>query len=253
IERSLHARLFARSKRSVALTSAGVALLAEARQAVTQFERAIDAGRRAGRGQLGRVEVGYVGSAVFSGILQQRLQRFRRASPDVLVQARELPMDSLPDLLDSGAVDIAFVRMPIRLDHTLRTHVLLQDRFCIALPAAHHLAASSLPVKPRDLKETRFVVPEQEQGTWEVGRRGRFMPQAGSSPGSLFEVLTQVSLGVGIAIVPNVLARAMSLPGVVFKPLAGTPIKSEVAAVYRRHERSPEVINLIEQVAQTQP
>src|ERR1700757_4165815 len=60
IERTLSARLFQRTKRSVALTAAGEIFLSEARNVLDQFAKAESAGRRAGRGETGRVEIGYV-------------------------------------------------------------------------------------------------------------------------------------------------------------------------------------------------
>ncbi|WP_394342522.1 LysR family transcriptional regulator [Pollutimonas thiosulfatoxidans] len=251
LERRLQARLFARTKRAVSLTAAGEAFLAEAQLALRQVERTINVGQLAGRGQLGRIEIGYVGSAAYSGVLQQQLRLFRRAFPQVLVTVREQPMARLPELLKDGQVDIAFVRLPIVLDRSLRSQVVLRDRYCVALPAEHRLASASGPVKSRELATETFIVPEQDSGTKEVSRRGRFALDAPSRPGSLLQVLTEVSFGAGVAIVPDILQGALDMPNVVFKPLAGEPINSEVAAVYRGFERSPVVKNLIEQLLRT--
>jgi DNA-binding transcriptional LysR family regulator len=253
IERALDAQLFSRTKRSVALTPAGEAFLAEARVALEQFERAVSIGRRAGRGELGRVNLGFVGSAAFSGVLQQQIRAFRRARPHVYIDAREVPMDQLPVLLDDGRTDIAFVRLPVELPSSLRTHVLLHDRFCAALPAEHRLAQGTAPIRSRSFAGEGFVVPEQRGGTIEVGRRGRFSPNILSAPGSLLAVLTDVSLGIGVAIVPNLLTEVVRLPNVVFREIAGEPIPSEIGAVFRKFERAPAVRSLIEQITRTAP
>jgi DNA-binding transcriptional LysR family regulator len=251
IERTLDAQLFTRTKRSVALTQAGEAFLAEARAALEQFERAVNTGRRAGRGELGRVNLGFVGSAAFSGVLQHQVRTFREARPHVLIDAREFPMVELPQLLEDGRVDIAFVRLPVELTHSLRTHVLLHDRFCVALPAEHPLAQAQSPIRSKALAGETFVMPEQREGTLELGRRGRFSPALGNAPGGLLAVLTEVSLGAGVGIVPNVLSSAVDVPNVVFKEIAGEPILSEVAAVFRRFERAPAVKSLIDQIVRT--
>jgi DNA-binding transcriptional LysR family regulator len=251
IERTLDAQLFSRTKRSVALTQAGEAFLVEARAALEQFERALNTGRRAGRGELGRVNLGFVGSAAFSGVLQQQVRAFREARPHVLIDTREFPMDELPTLLEDGRVDIAFVRMPVELSGSLRAHVLFRDRFCAALPAEHPLAHTQGPLKSRAFAGETFVVPEQREGTLEVGRRGRFNPVISSAPGGLLAVLTEVSFGVGVAIVPNVLTKVVDVPNVVFKEIAGELIPSEVAAVFRRFERAPAVKSLIDQITRT--
>jgi len=251
IERALSARLFARTKRSVALTPAGEAFLAEARNVLWSFENAQTVGRRAGRGETGRIALGYVGSAAYAGVLQEQVWRFRRAWPDVDVHAQEWPMDRLPELVASGQIDVGFVRLPMALPRGLQLHVLLRDHFCLALSSDHRLASSDA-VDPDRLAGEAFVTPEQVAGTHEVARRGRFTPRIISSPGSLLAVLAQVSLGSAVAIVPSVLREIVRMPNVVLRPLAGEPIRSEVAAVFRASESSPAARNLIEQLRVTQ-
>lgn len=253
LEDTLQARLFNRTKRSVALTSAGEAFLVESRALLAQADRTVSVGRRAGRGELGRIEIGYVASAVFSGLLQDQVRAYRAARPDVLVSAKELPMDDLPALLDEGHIDVAFVRMPVALSSSLASHVLIRDRFCVALPAEHPLALSTAPLLPKELARENFVVPEQELGLREVARRGRFTPHISAAPGGLLAVLTHVSLGTGVGIVPSVLMQLSGFPNVVYRDIAGARIASEVAAVYRRHEKSPTVRHLIEQMLLTVP
>jgi DNA-binding transcriptional LysR family regulator len=250
IERTLSAKLLKRTKRSVALTSAGVVFLAEARNVLAQFAKAESVGRRAGRGEIGRIEVGYVGSAAYAGVLQQQTSLFRRSWPAVDIIARELPMEDLPRLVDEGQVDIGFVRLPMTLPRALRMHILVRDHFCVAFPAHHPQAIVAGPVSPRSLAVSNFITPEQQAGTREVARRGKFAPNVISAPGSLLAVLTQVSLGSGISVVPSILTTVVRLPNVIFRPLTGDPIPSDVAAIFRANEASPTVKKLIYQIAQ---
>jgi DNA-binding transcriptional LysR family regulator len=154
-------------------------------------------------------------------------------------------MDRLSDALEEGRIDIAFVRMPIALAPSLQSHVLLRDRFCLALPADHRLAGETGAVKARALAGEAFILPEQGLGAREVYRRGGFAPRSESRPGSLLAVLAEVSVGAGVAVVPGVLTGVVDLPNVVYRPLAGAVIGSEVAAVFRRFERSPAVKNMV--------
>jgi DNA-binding transcriptional LysR family regulator len=250
IERTLSAKLLKRTKRSVALTSAGVVFLAEARNVLAQFTKAESVGRRAGRGEIGRVEVGYVGSAAYAGVLQQQTSLFRRSWPGVDINARECPMEDLPRLVDEGQVDIGFVRLPMTLPRALRMHILVRDHFCVAFPADHPQAAATGAVSPRNLAASAFITPEQQAGTREVARRGKFAPNIISAPGSLLAVLTQVSLGVGISVVPSVLTTVVHLPNVIFRSLTGDAISSDVAAIFRANEASPTVKKLIQQIVQ---
>ncbi|MGX9772677.1 LysR family transcriptional regulator [Janthinobacterium aestuarii] len=237
-EQLLGTRLFQRSKRTVSLTAAGELFVLEASRALGQLAQAQEVARRAGRGELGRLEIGYVASAAYSGVLQDQFARFRASHPGIHIGAREYAMNTLPGLLDQGRVDLAFVRPPLHLPDGLDSVVLLRDRFVLAVQADSPLALSD-PAAPAALAQQAFIVPEQELGTLEVSRRGGFAAQVVSRPGSLVAVLTEVSLGVGCAIVPHSVMASVRLPGVVFRELAGPQISSEIAVAFRRHEQAP--------------
>ena len=237
-EQLLGTRLFQRSKRAVSLTAAGELFVIEATRALAQLAQAQDVARRAGRGELGRLEIGYVASAAYSGVLQDQFARFRASHPGIHISAREQAMDTLPGLLDQGRVDLAFVRPPLHLPDGIDMVVLLRDRFVLALQADSPLARRDV-AEPAALAQQAFIVPEQELGTLEVSRRGGFAPQVVSRPGSLVAVLTEVSLGVGCAIVPHSVMASVQLPGVCFRDLAAPQISSEIAVAFRRHEQAP--------------
>lgn len=237
-EQLLGTRLFQRSKRAVSLTAAGELFVIEATRALAQLAQAQDVARRAGRGELGRLEIGYVASAAYSGVLQDQFSRFRVSHPGIHIGAREYAMDALPGLLDQGRVDLAFVRPPLHLPDGLDSVVLLRDRFVLAVQADSPLARLDM-AEPAALAQQAFIVPEQELGTLEVSRRGGFAAQVVSRPGSLVAVLTEVSLGVGCAIVPHSVMASVQLPGVVFRELATPQISSEIAVAFRRHEQAP--------------
>ena len=237
-EQLLGTRLFQRSKRAVALTAAGELFVLEAARALDQLAQAQDVARRAGRGELGRLEIGYVASAAYSGVLQDQFSRFRASHPGIHIGARETAMDALPGLLDQGRVDLAFVRPPLHLPDGIDMVVLLRDRFVLAVQADSPLARLDV-AEPAALAQQAFIVPEQELGTLEVSRRGGFAAQVVSRPGSLVAVLTEVSLGVGCAIVPHSVMASVQLPGVVFRELAAPQISSEIAVAFRRHEQAP--------------
>ena len=90
--------------------------------------------RRAGRGELGRLEIGYVGAAVYSGVLQRTFARFRASHPGVTLQSREVAMELLPGMLEQGELDFVFVRPPLRYPVGIDGVVLLRDRFVLAVP-----------------------------------------------------------------------------------------------------------------------
>lgn len=192
-----------------------------------------------------------MGSAAFFGVLQDQVQRFRNQWPDVMVNTKEFPTDQLTPLLEEGRIDVALVRTPVLLPPSISNHILARDRFCLALPADHVLAKTPSDIRPRALANESFVVPEQGLGLREVAKRGKFNPHIVSAPGTLVAVLTQVALGVGVAVIPSILTQIIQMPNVVYREIAGTAITSEVEALFRRHERLPTVRNLIGQILET--
>ncbi|WP_175671843.1 LysR family transcriptional regulator [Burkholderia ambifaria] len=239
-ERLLGVRLFQRSRRAVTLTAAGVAFLAEASAAFEHLQRGRELAMLAERGELGRIEIGYVSSAVYSGALQRTVGAFRAAHPRIDLNLREVPMDDVAKQLDTGRLDLAYVRPPLPLPGALRIVTLQRDVFVAAVPADSRYA-SMTAVRAADLADARFAVPEQERGTLEVARRGRFAPVIAARPGGLLAVLACVSVNGWVAVIPDALAGCVSLPGVVYRPIAGKPITSELALAHRRFEKAPAV------------
>lgn len=236
-ERLLKFRLFDRTRRSVSLTFAGEAYIPQVVAALGQLEQARELGLLAERGQLGRIRIGYVSSAAFAGVMRRTVAEFRQLHPRIDLQLSEIPMGEIPARLADGELDAAYVRPPMNFPEGLQSMRVHQDEFVVAVPEDSVLAAHAA-ITPQQLKGAQFAVPEQEFGTMEVGRRGRFPPLVGSRPGPLTAVLASVSLGDAVAVVPRALCDCVSLPGVVYRPLAGKPIATEIVLLYHRHERS---------------
>lgn len=239
-ERLLGVRLFHRTKRSVALTAAGEAYLSEAVGALEHLARGAERAALAERGELGRIVIGYVGSAVYSGVLQATVRGFRARYPKVEIGIEEIVMRDAGALLIEGRIDIAYVRPPVPYPEGVEARTVHRDTFIVALPADSPLTASST-ITPAQLREQSFVVPEQESGTLEVARRGRFTARIVAQPGTLAAVLAHVSLGGDVAVVPRSLAQCVTVPDVEYREIAGKAVPSEVAMVYRRFERAPAV------------
>src|SRR5699024_10670528 len=82
LEADLEARLLHRTTRSVELSDAGRAFLVEARQTLRQADRAESVARRAGRGEIGSLAVGYLSFAFYS-VVPDIVRHFRASAPDV--------------------------------------------------------------------------------------------------------------------------------------------------------------------------
>src|ERR1700733_4685263 len=76
LETELGVTLFHRTKRRVQLTDAGTLFLEEARIVLSQAERAIDVVQQTQQGKLGRLTIGFVGSATYRA-MPRTLRPFR--------------------------------------------------------------------------------------------------------------------------------------------------------------------------------
>lgn len=247
MENALGTRLFLRQQREVNLTEAGAALLIEAEVTVRQFEFAQLNAQRAGRGEIGHIELGYVASAVYSGLLQKQVQAFSREYPDVSLSVRECPMAALPGLVAEGRFDIGYIRSPMTLPEALEAIRLDAEGFVLALPSESWLSRLA-DITPEHLQDQTFILPEQISGTLQVAALGGYAPKLGPQPGGLVAVIALVSLGQGVAVVPESVVGHVSLPNVLYRPIKGSEACSWLSLIHRRFEKAPAVARYIEQV-----
>ena len=235
--------LFDRTRRSVQLTLAGELFAAEARKTIAQAEMAMLAARQAGRGEVGRIAVGYVGSAAYTGMLTRILNKFRSAYPDVELQISEMEMMRQLDQISEGKLDIGFIRPPVKLPLSVASVQVLQERLMLAMPADHPLAArAKVPLAP--LNGEIFITPRHPPNvsfhkyTTQACQAAGFFPRLGPQGRDFVTITSMVSIGLGVALVPQSV-RCIQLPGVRFKQIAGSPILAELAVAFRRSEPSP--------------
>jgi DNA-binding transcriptional LysR family regulator len=164
LERHLGVRLLQRSKRSsVPVTDAGTLVLEEARRTLQQAERTELVGRRTGRGELGRVEIGYVVSAALAGVLSSTVSSFRRNHPAVDIRVQELATPRQLDELAAGRLDVGLLRPRPRYPLGVVAVRLLREPLLIALPQDHPFATGGArSVRAAALADEEFVVPQFE-------------------------------------------------------------------------------------------
>lgn len=237
METTLGTRLFIRRQREVSLTEAGAALLIEAEATVRQFEFAQRNAQRAGRGEIGHIELGYVASAVYSGLLQRQVQSFCADCPDVSLSVRESPMAALPGLVAEGRFDIGYIRSPMTLPDGVEAVRLSSEGFVLALPQDSWLLGLKA-ISCEHLQNETFILPEQISGTLHVAAQGGYAPRLGPQPGGLVAVIALVSLGQGVAVVPESVVGHVSLPNVVYRSIEGSEASSWLSLIYRRFEKA---------------
>ncbi len=252
LERELGASLFTRTKRNVALTDAGARFLEEARSTLRQAEHAAHVARLAGRGEVGRVEIGYASSAACSGLVTAALAEYRRTHPLVSLSLSAMQAARQLDQLTEGRLDVGFLRTPARYPVGISSVIIATQPVVIALPSGHKLAKNP-SISAAMLAEERFLAPTFEtdvglfQHTAAVGQQGKFVARIVDRIPDLFTTVTLVAAGVGIAVVPQS-CSCIQIPGVVYKPLSAQTKQVELAAAFRRDERAPAVKTFIQQL-----
>jgi DNA-binding transcriptional LysR family regulator len=250
LERSLGVRLVNRTKRSVALTTAGAQFLVEARATLAQAERTKTIARRAGRGELGNVKMAYVFSAACAGVVQRLLGAYHRDFPQVTLQLSELESPEQIKLLLSGDLDACLVRTVTGDPDAVDSIPLLSEKIVIALAADHPRARQS-EIPARELAKENFISPQfqHENGfslhLSSIGRQAGFTPEVGIQTRDFLTTLALVGAGLGVAAVPEGLLN-LKLPNVIYRPLAGVSETSTLYLVLRRNERSAAITHLYE-------
>src|SRR5215207_4822370 len=144
LEREIGAPLFERVPRGVELTPAGSAFLPEARLTLAQAERAQRTAQRAARGETGRLRVGFVEAATYSGILPDVLGFFRMHLPDIGISLLEMDPVEQAEAFRDGRIDLGMLHSPpADADRWLRVEPVYSDALVAALPNGHALAGRS--------------------------------------------------------------------------------------------------------------
>jgi DNA-binding transcriptional LysR family regulator len=255
LERDLGARLFQRTKRSVHLTIAGRLTLEQATRTLEQAERTATVARRAGRGEQGSVEIGYVGSAAFSGILSKITFDYRKTNPDIELHLHELDITQQVDDVSHGRIDVGFIRPPVRQwPDGITSLTLSREPIIIALPKGHPLSRRRA-VALAALANESFITTYFEEGVGfhaqvvAMCRAGDLVPRI-TQRGRQFAAITSlVGAGLGVAFVPDSL-RNLRVPNVVYRPLYGAKGTTDLAIIFRKFEQAPAVVSFIAKAKQ---
>jgi DNA-binding transcriptional LysR family regulator len=241
LEEEVGAQLLARNQHRVELTAPGAAFLGRAREILDAVEAAALEARRVQRGEVGRLAVGFVGSAMYS-FVPELLGAFREQHGDVALRLQELGTTEQLRQLEIGRIDIGFVR-PRQPRPGLSIEPVYAEPVMVALPELHPLAAAPR-VHIHDLTGEPLVLLTRAgspglrktlaQVTDQLGGEEVIVQEAAE----MQTVIGLVAAGVGISLVPESV-RALQRSGVTYRPLAADAPTVELAAAWRTGDDSP--------------
>jgi DNA-binding transcriptional LysR family regulator len=155
LEEEVGVRLFERNRRKTTLTAAGVAFRDDAAAALSQLEQAIRGARLAANGKLGRLRIGFISTAGRE-IVPDIIREFRELNPQVEFSLRNIVTAEQVRMLETGALDIGFLRVPIGGHSTLDVVSVHREPFVLVVPSSHKLAKRKR-VRLRELADQDFV------------------------------------------------------------------------------------------------
>jgi DNA-binding transcriptional LysR family regulator len=241
LEMRVGATLLARTRRRVALTPEGARFLEEAKRVLAQLERAVlEVGAMAAGGG-GRLRLGFVSLADY-GVLPGLLKAYKAARPGVELALREMLSPDQAAALTAGELDFGLLLPPVAgadLEHV----VVQRERFVAALPARHRLArgggknAGRLAV--RELADEAFVMapraiaPGLHDIVAALTARAGFAPRVAQEAIQMQTVVSLVSSGLGVALVPASVAN-LGRRGVAYRELSDAHPRLDLWLAWRR-------------------
>jgi DNA-binding transcriptional LysR family regulator len=236
----------------VRLTSAGRSFLPYARRAIDEVAEGAIAATNAASGEIGRIEIGYP-TWIAPTFVPETIARFRQSHPAVNLHLRTMATADQIAELKGGRLDIAFLR-DLKSDDEIHLELLFTEPWVVALPHRHPKSIKS-SLRAKDL-EGEDMIAFPSSAPWVRRRIEQLLGSNGSrrivqEAQSWFAILSLVKAGLGCAVVPR---SQMSMWGqdIEWRPLRGSPMKSEVAVARVASCENPVVgvfMNLLKEAA----
>ena len=263
LERRLGMRLFERTRRSVALTPVGAALVEPARLLLRRAAALPVLARNAAAGEVGRIRLGFVSTVGFAA-LPAWLRGFREAHPGITLELREATGDMQLRGFENAELDAGFMlhapgHVPASSSTTTGAAARLHQRslgvepLVLALPEAqpwaraHRLKPAALLAQPLVIFP-RAATPSLFDAVLAFYHRHGVTPVIAQEAIQMQTIVNLVSAGLGLALVPRSMMQ-MQRSGVVYRalPLAlrdGAPL-CETSLLWRA-DAAPSVLRFVE-------
>jgi DNA-binding transcriptional LysR family regulator len=241
LEDRLGVSLFERHPGGVRITNAGASFFQQARDGLRLFESAIKAAGAAGRGGVGRLNIGIL-SSMASGFLRELIEAYSTRHPDVVIQVHEGASAEQIGLVRKRQLDVGFV-----VDATGATDCdmapLWKERLFVVLPRGHALCDQK-EVQWADLRQEHFVTRQSEHNPPVCERLTKRLsdhthkPRVQKLDVGRETLMHLVALGLGVSLTSEATV-ASSFPDVSFRPIVGDDELVQFSAVWLSSNDNP--------------
>ena len=235
MEQEAGGSLFDRSTRSLQLSPEGRQFLPVARRLLADWEQAFDDLGRAFSLQQGKVSVAVM-PAFAVNQFPEALASFQRDHPGINITVEDIVMEGVIDAVREGQVDLGVTFEPEQLEG-VDFLPLFRDRW-IALVHRDSVLAKQTQVSWAALAQQPFIA--MNRGSWSRASTDLAMAGARVTPARLLEanqmatIGRMVSVGLGVAAVPELCRGQMESMGVLCKPISKPGIERRVGIFTRR-------------------
>lgn len=236
LEDTIGVTLIERGNRVLGLTPAGETFLNEARELLRQTEQAISTTVDIAAGKTGVLRLGYVGSALY-GRLPDVIRKFRTSHPNVRLELREATTAAQITALRDGTLDIAVLIPPLTNAEDIVQTSFDHDRLCMAIPK-DHLLNKRANITLADLADEPFILWPMAEGRGfhlqviRLCANAGFVPMVTQEAHGMHAVLSLVSVGGGVSVVPQSMSGFRS-DQIDYYPLSGSEPEFDLVLSYR--------------------
>jgi len=255
LEEELGFVLFDRNnKRQFALTPAGQTFFEHVAPLLVAYEEAIQAAQRIAQGETGRLVVGYVPIAMFSGILPAVLQVYKSDFDGELI-LRDLSTQSYRTQIKAvreHLVDVIFVPKPF--DEAGMSHECVDKASLVVALSVMHRLAHHNAILLADLAEETWVsvarqlIPRIYDELIQLCQQRGFEPRFVQTVHQAQAVVSLIAAGVGIAMASEWAQQAIQQQGMVYRPLLDVSYQSELHVLWSNDGHSPLVQRFLQVV-----
>ena len=180
------------------------------------------------------------------GLLPAIRSRFTALHPEAVVQLRQVGWDDPTAGLADGAVDVAFVWLPLPDPGRYQWVVVAEEQRLVAMPDSHPLASRDV-IDFADLLDEPFLALPRSAGPlrdyWlAVDSRGGRAPRIGAEIASTDETYEALVDGRGVCLLAAGNAPLITLGGVTTRPVHGIS-PSQLALAWRVGDTRPLVLD----------
>lgn len=248
LEAELGVQLFKRTPRGMSLTAAGETLAHDARNIHSLVAQATERAKRAGQGQVGRLDVGLYGSAIF-GLVPQVLRAFTQDHPDVELVLHQAQTPAQLPALRQGRVQLVFERL-LPEEDDIEVELVAREPVLLGLAQGHPLARHEA-VRVADLRDETLLVgssPVITTMVLQLCRAHGFLPRLSTPCSDIVTAAVLSATGAGVTLVPESMTR-VHIPGITYRPLQSQlPVHMDLHCFYLRDNDSPLLAALLRTV-----